>query len=164
MSARMRRGLIVAILHLAIVASLGGKLLFDRATRPRVWARAAPFDPTLPIRGRYVRLGLEVAIDPRLRLPEAPEPVSLVVRDNMLWATVPSSSSRLSAHAETRRGEQFAVLDEGIAYFIPERAVDPSRRPDGEELWVEVTVPRAGLPRPIQLGIKRNGTITPWTP
>ena len=109
-------------------------------------------------------MALEVAIDPRLRLPETPEPVSLVVRDNMLWATVPSSSSQLSAHAETRRGEQFAVLDEGLAYFIPERAADPSRRPDGEELWVEVTVPRAGLPRPIQLGIKRNGTITPWTP
>ena len=63
MSARMRRSLIVAILHLAIVASLGGKLLFDRATRPRVWARAAPFDPALPIRGRYVRLLLSTSDD-----------------------------------------------------------------------------------------------------
>ena len=56
MTSMMRKGLAVAALHVAIVASLGAKLLADRATRPRVWARTAPFDPNLPIRGRYVRL------------------------------------------------------------------------------------------------------------
>ena len=33
----MRKGLIVAVVQVLIVGSLGGKLLVDRATRPRVW-------------------------------------------------------------------------------------------------------------------------------
>jgi len=114
----MRKGLIVAALHVAIVASLGGKLLVDRATRPRVWTRAAPVDPNLPIRGRYVRLGLEA-------IPE--------------------------------RGLTSAT----VAYFIPEHVADPSRRAPGEELWAEVTIPRAGAPRPIRLGVKKDGVLTP---
>ena len=42
MNPRLKKGLIVAVLHLAIVGSLGVKLLVDRATRPRVWARTGP--------------------------------------------------------------------------------------------------------------------------
>ena len=63
MSPRVRKGLIVAALHLALVASLGAKMLADRAIRPRVWARVVPFDPNLPIRGRYVRMAIEGAAD-----------------------------------------------------------------------------------------------------
>ena len=59
MNPRLKKGLIVAALHLAIVGSLGAKLLVDRATRPRVWARTAPIDPDHPLRGRYVRLRVE---------------------------------------------------------------------------------------------------------
>ena len=47
-----RNGLILAAIHLAIVGSLGVKLLADRAMLPRAWVRAAPVDPNLPIRGR----------------------------------------------------------------------------------------------------------------
>ena len=46
MSPRLRKGLIVAVASLALVASLGAKMLADRAMRPRVWARVVPFDPT----------------------------------------------------------------------------------------------------------------------
>src|SRR5438093_9713119 len=53
------RGLIVALLQIALVFTLGAKLLTDRATRPRVWVEVAPYDPDLPIRGRYVRLQLK---------------------------------------------------------------------------------------------------------
>ena len=59
MNPRLKKGLIVAALHLAIVGSLGVKLLVDRATRPRVWARTGPIDPDSPLRGRYVRLRVE---------------------------------------------------------------------------------------------------------
>jgi hypothetical protein len=52
-------------------------------------------------------------------------------------------------------------LSEPLAYFIPERIEDPSRRPVGEELWVEVTVPPKGAPRPIQLGVEKDGRVTP---
>jgi hypothetical protein len=54
-----------------------------------------------------------------------------------------------------------ARLQEPVAYFIPEHVPDPSRRAAGEELWVEVTVPKKGPPRPIRLGVKKAGTLTP---
>lgn len=69
----MHRALLLAGLHLAIVGSLGGKLLLDRATRPRFWLRAAPVDPDLPIRGRYVSLRVEVPV----REAELPPPSSV---------------------------------------------------------------------------------------
>ena len=52
-------------------------------------------------------------------------------------------------------------LAEPLAYFIPEHVEDPSRRPAGETLWVEVTVPPQGAPRPIRLGVKKDGELTP---
>ena len=57
------KGLVIAVLHVALVCGLGVRLLVDRATEPRVWADVAPFDPDLPIRGRYVRL--QVRVTPR---------------------------------------------------------------------------------------------------
>src|SRR5215472_11961228 len=59
----MMKGIIIALVQVGLVASLGAKLLYDRATRPRVWALAAPYDPNLPIRGRYV--SLQLAVEPR---------------------------------------------------------------------------------------------------
>ncbi len=61
MTAR-RAGIALAIVHVLLVGTLGLKLLADRARLPRAWARTLPFDPNLPIRGRYVRLRLEVPL------------------------------------------------------------------------------------------------------
>jgi uncharacterized membrane-anchored protein len=111
----MKRALILALVHVAIVGVLGAKLLIDRERFPRAWVETAPVDPDLPIRGRYVRLRL------------------------------------LAPHD-----------GEVVAYFIPEDVADPSIRPAGETLWVEVTVPRDGPPRPIRLGVRRgDGDIEP---
>jgi hypothetical protein len=167
------KGLIIAAVHIALVASLGAKLLYDRATRPRVWARSAPYDPNLPIRGRYV--SLQLAVEPRgVREPrtgsqwQPPEPVVMRLENNRLIGEALSAqdsefnSSDLHVLFIERRGEKLAVLDHPIAYFIPEHIPDPSIRPGGEELWVEVTVPRKGPPRPIQLGVKKgDGPIVP---
>ena len=117
MSPLLRKRLLVAVLHVAIVASLRAKLLVDRAIRPRAWVHAEPYDPNLPIRGRYVRIRI---------LP---------------GQGVDSSTA--------------------LAFFIPEHVPDPSFRPQGEELWVEVTIPRRGAPRPIRLGVKKDGVLTP---
>jgi hypothetical protein len=54
-----------------------------------------------------------------------------------------------------------AVLNERIAFFLPEHAADPTRRQAGKELWAEVTVPRKGPPRPLRLAYKENGELTP---
>jgi hypothetical protein len=53
-----QKGLMLAAIHCLMVLSLSGKLLLDRATCPRVWVRTAPYDPTLPLRGRYLSLQL----------------------------------------------------------------------------------------------------------
>jgi hypothetical protein len=54
------RALAVAVIQALIVIAVGGKLLYDRATLPRVWVETAGVDPALPIRGRYVSLRLVV--------------------------------------------------------------------------------------------------------
>ena len=54
----VQKGLMLAGLHAFMVLSLTGKLLYDRSTCPRVWVRTAPWDPNLPIRGRYLSLQL----------------------------------------------------------------------------------------------------------
>jgi hypothetical protein len=48
-----------------------------------------------------------------------------------------------------------------VAFFIPEHVPDPSRRANGEELWVEVSVPHKGPARPIRLAVKKDGVLTP---
>jgi hypothetical protein len=161
MTRGMRRGLIVAALHVAMVASLGGKLLVDRARYPRAWARTGPIDPDLPIRGRYVRLQVEVEPARRFEAPPAAwAQVGLWVEGDRLVA-YPSTGSRLSVREATRGGDRVLVLTQPLAYFIPEHVPDPSRRPAGEELWVEVTVPPRGAPRPIRLGVMKGGVLTP---
>ena len=161
MTKTTRKGLLVAIVHVAMVSGLGVKFLVDRATRPRVWVRAAPVDPNLPIRGRYVSLGIQIAAEPGM---QAGAPAILSVKDGGIYATPGPESS--SVHlGQGWPGLRLPGADQNVigpvAYFIPEHVADPSRRGPGEELWVEVTVPRRGLPRPIQLGVKKDGVLTP---
>lgn len=180
MSPLMRKGLWVAVLQLVLVASLGAKFTYDRSTRPRVWVRTAPVDPNLPIRGRYVRLQIEAAIGESLA-PPAPLPTSEVPRsagwtpprpsigviltvlggELVVLPASPTDTVAVRAHLSERGGRRVALLDEPLAFFIPEHVADPSRRAAGEELWVEVTVPRSGAPRPIRLGVKKEGVLTP---
>jgi hypothetical protein len=159
------KGVVIAAVHVGLVASLGAKLLYDRATRPRVWALAAPYDPNLPIRGRYVSLRL--VVEPRGIQETKPGPgwqppqsVVLRVEDSRLVAeTKPEERgydpSALHVQFLQRQDQKLAVLDKAVALFITEHIPDPSRRPPGEELWVEVTIPKEGPPRPIRLGVKK---------
>jgi hypothetical protein len=208
----LTRGLVIALLHVALVASIGGKLLYDRHTRPRVWAEARPFDPDLPIRGRYLSLQLIVDTEgfplPRLRGDlwqlggEGDRRARLEVRGNKLVAvhdedgeytiwfapapgvTVPphppapapecdvkpTEPERVACRSQQKPVDEsklpvdfpiVAVLSDSVLYFIPEHAQDPTPRRNAAELWAEVTIPRKGPPRPIQLALKKNGV---WTP
>jgi hypothetical protein len=156
MNPRLKKGLIVAAVHLAIVGSLGVKLLVDRATRPRVWARTAPIDPDSPLRGRYVRL--RVVGEP-IDFTEATTPVRLTDWNGQLGFTPAASGP--TATLSTRGGQRLATLDQPLAFFIPEHVPDPSVRAPGEELWVEVTLARRGAPRPIRLAVKKDGVLRP---
>ena len=121
---RVGKGLILAAAQCLLVLSLSGKLLYDRSTRPRVWVKSAPWDPSLPLRGRYLALRL------------APE-----------------------AGANWRDQTDGAQ----VLFFVPEHALPFETLPAAQrpELWVEVTIPRAGPPRPIRLGVKKDGRLEP---
>jgi hypothetical protein len=188
-----RKAILLTCLHLVLVLSLGGKLLYDRATRPRLWLKAAPVDPSLPIRGRYVSLRVEVPVVGAEIPPPQPRPKSL--KDSEPWPprwqlhrlhvdleTGPNGLIARAGKAEPKRlmiydanqnavlpdrmrdlpeASWAVVLDDPLAFFIPEHVPDPSIRKPGEELWVEVTLPKKGPLRPIQMGVKKDGTLSP---
>ncbi len=149
-----RKGLLVALIHVAIVLSLGLKLQYDRLTLPRVWVRTLPIDPEEPIRGRYV--GLRLVVPLQGTLPVRDRGVRLVVRNGSLVAIPSSAGLPAFLHGDNR-----VVLSDRLAFFISERIADPSRRPPGEELWADVTVPTNGPPRPVRLGVMRDGRLFP---
>jgi hypothetical protein len=185
----LRKGLILLGVHLVLVLSLGGKLMYDRATRPRAWVKAAPVDPSLPIRGRYVSLRVEVPVEGVVLPPVRPRPSHLKEADPWppRWETYPiqvelnpstaglvarkapagmsredyRSNGFMTEAARSLPREQWTVtMSEPLAFFIPEHVPDPSRRLVGEELWVEVTLPKKGPLRPVRLAVKKDGVLT----
>jgi hypothetical protein len=160
---RTRAGLVVAVAHAALVGSLGLKLLVDRARLPRAWVLTRPFDPSTPLRGRYVRLGIDLPLTTGDTSPAAmvDRDARLVVRNGRLLADLTDSAGAVRIQFRRDDGRWTSRLAEPIAFFIPEHVPDPSRRPPGEELWAEVSLPKAGPPRPIRLGVMKAGTLTP---
>jgi hypothetical protein len=157
-----RAGIALAIVHVLLVGTLGLKLLADRARLPRAWARTLPFDPNLPIRGRYVRLRLEVPLADGSDSARAGEyrRARLRVAGDRLEGVL-ADEGPLRVRLDSTADGVVAGLDDAVAFFIPEHIADPSIRARGEELWAEVTVPRRGPPRPIRLAVRRHGTLTP---
>ncbi len=155
-----KKSVILLIIHVLIVSLLGVKLLYDRATLPRVWVRAIPYDPDLPIRGRYVSLQYIVETS-GIDKPERHHYVQLFVKNGRLLAEAVNGTARKTSGLAIRYteidGKRVAILDEPVAFFIPEHIPDPSIRAPGKQLWVEATIPKKGIPRPIRLGVKKNG-------
>ncbi len=149
------RGILVGALQCAIVLSMTAKYEWDREQLPRVWARVAPFDPNAPLRGRYLQLGLEVVMDNPLE--SYPTHVRLTIQNGQLTAKLDDKGALL---AWSPRG-RVSTLQQPVAFFLSNTAADPSRLKPGEELWVEVSVPPNAMPRPIRLGIKKDGALTP---
>src|ERR1039458_5729471 len=126
------RGIAVTVLQCLIVLSVAGKYALDRERLPRVWAMAAQVDPSLPVRGRYVSLRLQVEVP-----PDAGQWTSarLSAVDGRLVATADPTGALHIMPAVVRTaaepiGTQW-VLVERVAFFIPEHVPDPSRRPPG---------------------------------
>lgn len=163
------KGLIVGASQVLLVSSVGAKFLYDRANYPRAWVETAPFDPYLPLRGRYVNIAL---------LVDAEREESSVESDSgpaMYLARLELRAGRLVAVEDEENGRHWATsrncgkrncwqLSAPLAFFIPEHEVDPSRRPEGEALWVEVTLPPTGAPRPLRLGVKKGDELKPLEP
>jgi hypothetical protein len=161
------------VVQLALVASLGAKYAIDRARFPRIWVRTVAYDPDLPIRGRYLSVQLRVDAERvygRSELPKGNQSniwseqrdIYLHAENGRLVASPASAPTGLRVTRwRTRTGDVAAVLSEPVDFFLPEHAIDPTWRPPGEELWIEVTVPAKGPPRPIRLAVKKGETFTP---
>jgi hypothetical protein len=161
------RGLVIAVVHVALVAGVGGVLLYERASLPRAWVLTTGLDPMLPIRGRYVSLRLVVQPVGLPAVADSERPGTIVettlsVANGQLVATVlPPADSEF---ALGWRGQAIEPLDtpagvtwtlaRPIAFFLPEDAPDPTVLRPGQALWAEVTVPRDGPPRPIRLEVR----------
>jgi len=167
MSSRWK-GLLLAALQLALVCTLGAKLLYDRATRPRAWIQVATYDPDLPIRGRYLTFSLQLPTEGFTRR-ENPQPYSnlfspdrcdLAMRSGGLTA-VANADGEFWATVRLVDAKPIAIVATNTPFFIPEHAVVPIPRIDHVELWIEATLPRKGPPRPIRLAVKKDGVLTP---
>jgi hypothetical protein len=180
-----QKATVIALIHVAIVCSLGAKLLYDRATRPRVWVKTQNYDPNLPIRGRYVALRPLFDDPTPTKLPETKNgPAFPRMTYDFMEGTISvvdgkaivnrtdgqSGAIRFTRTWDVRNWDPKtwdantrSVLTtwEPVLYFIPDTAPNPSALKAGEELWVELTIPRKGPPRPIQLALKSNGK---WLP
>jgi hypothetical protein len=155
--------MLLAVVHAGLMGALGLKLLADRARLPRGWARTAPYDPSTPLRGRYVRLALEIPLDPAPAESVAYRSSGVRLRSVEGKVVGQADDAVRSPRVQfwNERGMWRSRLEHPVAFFIPEHVVDPSIRPPEEQLWVEVTLPRAGPPRPIRLGVMRDGHLTP---
>ena len=119
---RLGKGLMVAAIQCALALTLAGKLHYDRATRPRVWVKTAPYDPSLPLRGRY--LALRLAPEPQTEwyqetngarvlffVPEHALPFENSRQE--LWAevTIPKNSPPRPIRLAIRRDGKLAPLE-----------------------------------------------------
>ena len=157
-----RRGWLLGAVQGLLLLSLAGSLVLQRWQRPRAWGVVTPLDPQLPIRGRYLELQLAVPA-PDLAA-QSTIPIRLVAMGGQLLARAaqqPGDSDVLLARVEPGPRGMEAVLLEPLAFFLPQAAADPSQGPGQAPLWVEVTLPQRGAPRPIRLGRQRNGAMVP---
>ncbi len=162
----MKKGLILAAFHVALILTIGAQFAYDRATAPRGWMRTRPYDPSTPLRGRYVTMRVLAKKDPEF--PAAKKDmgeynfdrsVALYVRDNQVWAR---SINNLSGQFFGRIDKDDEVeLQARVDFFIPENSADPSLVKPDEELWVEVTIPRIGPPRPVRLEVRKKPVPPP---
>lgn len=156
----LAKGLVVGAAQVLLLAGIGAKFLWDRASYPRLWVETAPYDPVMPIRGRYVNIALLVDAGraaPDVDADRAPNMflARLEARDERLFAVQDDDNGRHWVRSG-RCGERNCwQLAEPLAYFIPEHAIDPSRPVDNATLWAEVTLPPSGAPRPIRLEVRK---------
>ena len=166
---RWRPGLLLAAVQAALMLSTGLLFWFDRQISPRAWVPTAPVDPNLPIRGRYITLNMVIPFVPinadvsTVDLVGSWQNVLLRVEADRLQAVQKVGAGLNNLGGVIRLSEGSLVINSGpeLAFFIAPDVKDPSIRPDGSTLWVEVTLPGLGAPRPIQLGIEKDGRIEP---
>jgi hypothetical protein len=181
--------LVLLIVQLALVSTVAAKYLYQRWTCPRVWTRAVAIDPQLPMRGRY--LALDLTVDGcQSTLPSAKDatfprdvngavkpgpyvlrPQTIDFHANLKVVNNTLVAVRIEGAEDMTAGEEVVgtasspcnqmQLASSTDFFIAGTAQSPLPLKPGQELWIEVTVPPKGPPRPMQLALKDNGA---WKP
>lgn len=180
----------VLLAQLALVSLVAGKYLWQRWTCPKVWTRTVAVDPELPMRGRYLSLQLTVdgcgSTLPSAKAAQFPRDVNgaavagpygirpadmvefngeLKVANNKLVAVKIEDPGKadtgqlIAAWPGTQCDEM--RLEKPVDFFIADRAQSPVPVKRSQELWIEVTLPPKGPPRPLQMALKDNGV---WKP
>jgi hypothetical protein len=166
------RGIVLAVIQVVIVLSLGGKLLYDRMTRPRAWVLVNTYDPDLPIRGRYLWEQMTMPCEGFAFKTDPNNPKATwdwndnwgyySVRDGQLVANFVGSPSQPGGWVQLQKlndGRVVCHSADSVFLFIPDTANMPALQ-RGDELWMEVTLPVKGPPRPIRMAVKKNGVLT----
>jgi hypothetical protein len=162
---RIWPGAVLLLLQVLIVLTIAGKYWYERQTRPRVWVRTEQYDPDLPLRGRY--LAMRLVLDACGLAKENPIRTSPRSRVWQWHVSLSASGGKLVPHVEKawQRGNvgtltlsddhpcDRATMSGEQLLFIPDRAQLPLPLKPGQDLWVEVTVPASGPPRPIQVAV-----------
>lgn len=94
------------------------------------------------------------------------KPVRLEVHDGKLIAVADPKSNISASYRRDSDARVTIALHQPVDIFVPEHAANlpgwQFPRRTNVEWWAEVTVPKKGPPRPIQLGIKQaDGQIMP---
>jgi hypothetical protein len=164
---------VLLAIQMALVLSVAGNYWYERRTCPRVWAQAAQYDPNLPLRGRY--LGLQLMVN-ACSLPRDKGSFfrgynypSGHVPGYWRWNVVVAAEGghlvpRVADRRQTTEDSGSLILREDqpcesvplsstVNFYLPDTAKGPFPLAKGEALWVEVTVPPSGAPRPIGLAV-----------
>ena len=185
-----KTSLALLLIQLALVSTIAAKYFYERQKCPRVWTRTVAVYGQVPMRGRYLSLRLTVdgcqSTLPSAKAAKFPRgwngaavpgdysvgyvapvffPADLKVENNQLVAVEITDEERQESGqmVEEPPGaacQQFR-LAKPVDYYIAEHAPDPSWTKQGRELWIEVTLPPKGPPRPLALALKDNGL---WKP
>jgi hypothetical protein len=182
--------LALLLTQLAIVSSAAAMYLYQRWTSPRVWTRTMVYDPEMLMRGRYVSVQLLVdgCQSGLTSASQGAMAKSAGGVETGKTSTPPTTGPiQFSAHLKVEGSKLTAIrIPEGdtssygqmvsawpgltcadmrlqapVDFFIGEHAASKIEIKPGQELWVEVTVPRRGPPRPIQLALKDGKS---WKP
>lgn len=174
------KGAVVLAAQLVLVLSVAAKFAWERHVCPMVWTRTYQVDPSLPLRGRYLSLTMTASA---CGLPNGTEEFQYGLNARHEWAQTPAQGWRV--HTIAQNGQltmvpapeddsanaqqallgkgapcQEARLQEPIDYFVSDKATVPPLRA-GEAMWVLVTVPPSGPPRPVQLAISDGQSFHP---
>ncbi len=166
-----RPGLTVAAAQLLLVAGLFVTLDLNQRSLPTVWVPIPEFFPSTWSGGARIWLSLEV-VPADGRYPEptpdfGPLPrrsafhaFHLFISHNRLTAEI--AKNRLGFYVTSKRdpdGRMHLMLPRVVSVVVPADAPAPPRAENGDEFLVEVAVPNSGAPRPVRLGIRRNGVL-----